>query len=84
MILLRNDTGRSRGKYLCYEYGQDLFGYYYLDVIRGKKHRSKTEKRELYHRPQDLICALDVHLERQEQRDYLTFVPDKQSDNRSQ
>lgn len=71
MMVLKNTTGRRRGQFIYYLYGQDLFGFFYLDVIRAQKHLSAQVKSELFARPQDLICAIDMDLERREQSDYL-------------
>jgi hypothetical protein len=72
MIFLKNQTGRSAGKYFCFEYGQDLFGFYFLDIIHGAKHKSQRVKKELFRRPQDLICAMDIEIEVKERYNYLT------------
>jgi hypothetical protein len=38
-ILLENKTGKRYGRFVKYEYGEDLFGYLYLEKIKGKKER---------------------------------------------
>ena len=70
-ILLKNETGRKRGNYVRYEYGEDLFGYLYLDIIRSKKHCAWPVKSCLFEDKRDLILALDIDLGRRETLDYL-------------
>jgi len=72
-IILKNRTGHKSGFYLRYEFGEDLFGYLYLDVFRGKKHVAKRIKRETFDNPRDFIIALDLDLERKES---LNYVPE--------
>ncbi len=69
-ILLKNEFGRANGNYIGYEYGQDLFGYYYLDIVRSKKHCSEKIESHLFEKPSELICILDDHLYRRERLNY--------------
>lgn len=54
-----------------YEFGQDLFGYLYLDVIRARKHRGKRVRSQLFTSPRDFICTLDIELDARESRNYI-------------
>ena len=69
-IILQNNTGKTSGFFIHYNYGQDLFGYLYLDVVRQKKHRAKLIKRMCFDNPKDFICTLDLDLYRKESRHY--------------
>ena len=71
MIVLKNETGKRRGNYIRYEYGNDLFGYMYLDIIRSRKHRAKFINRHIFTDPKDFILTLDVDMERRDALDYL-------------
>ncbi|MBI3396798.1 MAG: hypothetical protein HY042_13250 [Spirochaetia bacterium] len=71
MILLKNTTGRRSGRYVRYEYGEDLFGRYYIDVVRGRKHRARMIRSLLFESPRDFVCALDLELYRNESLDYV-------------
>ncbi len=77
MIILKNETGRRRGNYIRYEYGNDLFGFIYLDVVRSRKHRSTILARHIFADEKDFILTLDVDLERRDSLDYLP-VPSRQ------
>jgi len=54
-----------------YEFGEDLFGFLYLDVVRGKKHLARVVKREVFDNPRDFVVALDLELYRKESLNYL-------------
>lgn len=69
-ILLKNSTGKRSGSYIRYEYGQDLFGYMYLDVVRSRAHRANLVRRMLFDNPRDFICTLDDDLYRKETLNY--------------
>ncbi len=71
MILLKNTTGRRSGRFVRYEYGEDLFGWFYLDVVSGQKHRAKTVRKMLFSSPRDFVCTLDLELDRRESLDYV-------------
>ncbi len=70
-ILLKNTTGRLRGNYVRYEYGEDLFGYLFLDISRSRKHRARRIRSLLFDNPRDFICVLDQDLDRRENRNYV-------------
>lgn len=54
-----------------YEYGQDLFGYIYLDVVSGKKHRAKRLRSLIFQTQQDFLHTLDIDLYHKENLDYV-------------
>ena len=56
---------------MMYEYGEDLFGYLYLDIVRGKKHRARKLKSMLFRDPREFIVTLDLELYRKENLNYL-------------
>ena len=70
-ILLKNETGRRRGEYLRYEYGKDLFGHFYLDILKSKKHRSHRVQSLLFQDGKDFIQTLDMDLLRREGQNYV-------------
>ena len=74
-ILLKNEFGRANGNYIVYEYGQDLFGYYYLDIVRSKKHCAEKIESHLFEKPSEFICILDEHLYRRERLHYFPVDP---------
>ena len=69
-ILLKNETGRKRGKYLRYEYGRDIFGCFYLDILQCKKHYSRCIQSYLFKDKKDFIQTLDMELLRREAQNY--------------
>ncbi len=69
--MLKNTTGRKSGTFVRYEYGQDLFGYLYLDVIRARKHRGERIRCQLFNNTRDFVCALDIELDARESRNYV-------------
>ncbi|MCB1308572.1 MAG: hypothetical protein KDK30_10345 [Leptospiraceae bacterium] len=69
-ITMKNMTGRRSGSYIRYEYGEDLFGFLYLDVIRLRKHRSRMVRSMLFDNPRDFICMLDLDISRKESLHY--------------
>lgn len=71
VIHLKNCTGRRSGSFVRYEYGADLFGYFYLDVVHGRKHCVRRVRQMLFDNPRDFICMLDQDLDR---RDNLNYV----------
>lgn len=70
-ILLKNTTGKRSGFYIRYEYGHDLFGYLYLDVVRSRKHRARRIRSMLFDDPRDFICTLDRELDFRENLNYV-------------
>jgi hypothetical protein len=71
MITLRNTTGKRAGARIRYEYGHDLFGYLYLDVVRSRKHRAERLRTMLFDNPRDFICTLDRDLDFREALNYI-------------
>lgn len=69
-IILKNKTGKLTGSYIHYNYGHDLFGYMYLDVVRQKKHTGRLIKRMHFDNPKDFICSLDLDMYNKENRHY--------------
>ena len=69
-IQLKNDTGDRTGSYVRYEFGEDLFGYYYLDIMRGRLHRAHFLRRCLFHDSREFICTLDRDLDFREALNY--------------
>ncbi|MCB1173360.1 MAG: hypothetical protein KDK39_07345 [Leptospiraceae bacterium] len=74
-IILKNQTGHKRGNFVHYYYGQDLFGYLYLDVVRRKQHRASVIKQMLFDNPRDFVCTLDLELDRRENHHYQPWEP---------
>ncbi len=70
-IHLRNTTGKRSGSFIRYEYGEDLFGYVYLDVIRGRRHRAEKIWTALFTSKIDFLITLDMELERKENLNYV-------------
>ncbi len=70
-ILLKNSTGRRRGSYVRYEFGQDLFGFHYLNVARGRRHREALLRSEVFADPREFLFSLDIQLDRHETLNYV-------------
>lgn len=70
-ILLKNTTGRKSGFFMRYEYGEDLFGYLYLDIVRGKMDCAKRVKTHLFDDVRDFVVTLDLELYRKESLNYI-------------
>ncbi len=68
-ILLKN----KKNNYVRYEYGQDLFGYLYLDIVRSKKHYSWPVKSYLFRDKKDFILTLDIDIDRRSSLGYLSI-----------
>jgi hypothetical protein len=68
-IRLVNKTGRRDGRFVAYEYGQDLFGFLYIDKIKGKE-RGKLVDRWILDDLASLIKTLDLELYRREVENY--------------
>ncbi|MBX7059144.1 MAG: hypothetical protein K1X75_13845 [Leptospirales bacterium] len=74
IIHMRNDTGRRCGSFVRYEYGADLFGFFYLDVVQGRKHRVRRVRQLLFDNPRDFICVLDRDLDRRDNLNYVAIA----------
>lgn len=70
-ILLKNTTGKRYGRYIRYEFGEDLFGYIFLDVYSGKKHRAKKLRSHLFANARDFLRTLDTDIGKKEDLDFI-------------
>lgn len=70
-IWLKNTTGKQAGRFVRFETGEDLFGYLFYDMVSGKRHVGKKLRTRIFNSPRDFICALDLELYNQENRNYL-------------
>lgn len=70
-IVMKNTTGKRSGNIVRFEFGRDLFGYIFLDVIRGKQHRTRLVRSMLFDDPGDFMRVLDTEVCRGEDLDYL-------------
>ncbi|MEM7180248.1 MAG: hypothetical protein AAF518_05015 [Spirochaetota bacterium] len=68
-IKMINRTGMKQGLYVSYEYGTDLFGYIYLDKIRGRE-RGKVVDSWVLDDLASLIKTLDTEIYRREVENY--------------
>lgn len=73
-IFLKNTTGNRSGNFIRYEYGTDLFGYFFLDVYHGKKHVSKKIRTDVFRDAADFIRTLDFEICRKEDLNYLPEI----------
>lgn len=70
-IVLRNTTGSRSGNIVRYEYGEDLFGYIYLDIVRQKKHSGKLARKMVFSNVREFVCTLDIDLYNKENLNYI-------------
>lgn len=70
VINLKNITGKRSGTYVRYEFGEDLFGYYYIDIVRGKKNIPKTIKSVVFENSLEFIFTLDKELGKRDSLNY--------------
>lgn len=70
IIRMVNLTGENYGKEVIYEYGEDLFGYYYLNKIKSVKEKRKVVNRWIMKDVASLIRALDLELYKLENENY--------------
>ena len=68
-IRLENKTGRRKGRFVKYEYGIDLFGYVYLDKIKGRD-RGKLVSSWVMPDLGALVRLLDLEIYRREVENY--------------
>jgi hypothetical protein len=68
-IKLVNRTGRRWGRFVSYEYGEDLFGYIYLDKIKGKS-KGKLVTSWIMNDLSSLIKLLDIEIYKREVENY--------------
>lgn len=71
-IYLKNTTGLRTGHFVRYEYGEDLFGHIFLDIVKGRKHRAKLTRSIIFDDPAAFIRTLDLEICRSEDRNYLS------------
>ena len=72
-ILLENKTGKIYVRFVKYEYGEDLFGYLYLEKIKGKKEsveKGKIVDRWILDDLASLVKTLDLEIYRREVENY--------------
>ena len=69
-IYLKNTTGKRSGSYVRMDYGEDLFGFYYLDITHGRKDQARLNRTLLFREPKDFICTLDKELYNKENLNY--------------
>lgn len=74
-IRLVNRTGTKNGRFVAYEYGEDLFGYLYLEKIRGKE-RGKLVDRWILKDIASLVRTLDLEIYRRENENYENILLD--------
>jgi hypothetical protein len=74
-IRLVNKTGAKNGRFVAYEYGEDLFGYLYLEKIKGKE-RGKLVDRWILKDIASLIRTLDLEIYRRETENYENILLD--------
>jgi len=70
IIHLQNTTGKRRGRWIRYEFGEDLFGFFYYDVFSGQQLKSRHLKTRIFADPRDFLCSLDVELYHNENRNF--------------
>ncbi|GBF51041.1 hypothetical protein LPTSP4_25720 [Leptospira ryugenii] len=64
-----NSTGKRSGRFVAYEYGEDLFGTIYLDKFSGREKGKLIDKWRL-HDFGSLIRVLDTEISRREDENY--------------
>lgn len=72
-IRLENRTGRRFGRFVSYEYGEDLFGYLYLEKIKGKEkgiEKGKIVDTWILKDLASLVKTLDLEIYRREVENY--------------
>ena len=69
-IYFKNTTGKRSGSYVRIEYGEDLFGFLYLDVTHGRKHKAKLKRTMVFNDTRDFICTLDWEIYKKETLNY--------------
>lgn len=71
VIHLNNSTGKRSGRWIRYEFGEDLFGFYFYDVFTGKDSQGRRLKTRVFSDPTDFVCSLDIELYNSENRDFV-------------
>ncbi|XDD50161.1 hypothetical protein AB3N59_17675 [Leptospira sp. WS92.C1] len=68
-IRLINNTGKRTGRFVAYEYGTDLFGYVYVDKIKGKE-KGKLVSQWVMPDLGSLVRLLDFEIYKRENEHY--------------
>ncbi|MCE9501635.1 MAG: hypothetical protein K8R21_14215 [Leptospira sp.] len=68
-IRLINNTGKRHGRFVGYEYGTDLFGFIYLDKIKGRE-RGRITDQWILNDFGSLIKVLDLEIYKREVENY--------------
>ncbi len=71
---MKNTTGKRQGRFVRYEYGEDLFGYLFLDVVSGKRDQARRVRTHLFSDVRHLIYTLDVEIDRRENLNYIPLA----------
>lgn len=69
LIRMVNRTGKRWGRFVAYEYGEDLFGYVYLDKIKGRN-KGKLVDSWVLNDLGSLVRVLDTELYKRETENY--------------
>lgn len=73
IIRMEKKIGINNRRFVSYEYGEDLFGYIYLEKIRGKKEepeKARIVDKWILEDLASLVKMLDLELYRREVEDY--------------
>lgn len=70
VINLKNITGKRSGTFVRYEFGEDLFGYYYIDIVSGKRNVPRTTKSVVFENSLEFIFTLDNELDKRDSLNY--------------
>ncbi|MDF3819857.1 hypothetical protein P3G55_08110 [Leptospira sp. 96542] len=68
-IRMTNFTGKRNGRFIAYEYGEDLFGYLYLNKFAGRG-KGKLISKWVLDDLGSLIRVLDTEITRREEENY--------------
>lgn len=73
VIRMEKEVGKRERRFISYEYGEDLFGYIYLEKIRGKKEepeKGKVVDKWILDDLASLVKMLDLELYKREVENY--------------
>lgn len=73
VIRMEKRIGNNGKRFISYEYGEDLFGYLYLEKIKGKKEepeKGKIVDKWILEDLASLVKMLDLELYRREVENY--------------
>jgi hypothetical protein len=68
-IRMVNSTGKRNGRFVAYEYGEDLFGSLYIDKFSGRDRGKLIDKWRLSDLG-SLFRVLDTEITRREEENY--------------